>query len=188
LIFESANHRNEGDISATWTYYIESIHQKVIDGEINAGAPYEAIINVMIEMSHRLKNSEITFSSAMLIPLIEQYAIENQAGVGPKNWIPDLFIRVGFAHEAIVASLQQIYMNDIAPFVGRQKAVIAYQILYVCEQWYQDCVRSNKRLFDTEENAFSITEILQMLVQNGLRGEDAERANSLRQKIERSYR
>lgn len=60
-------------------------------------------------------------------------------------------------------------------------------MLYVCEQWFQDCQRSNKRLFGTEENAAGISEILGMLAQEGLQGEEADQANRLRQKIERSY-
>lgn len=138
-------------------------------------------------MSQRLKNSDTTFSPGMLIPLIENYAIEDQNGVGSKTWVPDLFIHVGFQFDSILSILNTMFLNDLAPFIGRNKRVLAYHMLYVCEQWYQDCIRSNKRLFGTEENAAGISEILAMLVQNGLQGEEADQANRLRQKIERSY-
>lgn len=187
LIFESANHRNEADINATWQYYIDSTHLKALEDDSATAAPYEAVVDVVRNMSQRLKNSDTTFSPGMLIPLIENYAIEHQNGVGAKTWVPDLFIHVGFQYDTILSILNNMYLNDLAPFVGRNKRVLAYHMLYVCEQWYKDCIRSNKRIFGTEENAAVISEILGMLAQNGLQGEEADQANRLRQKIERSY-
>lgn len=102
-------------------------------------------------------------------------------------WLPDLFIEVGFSFDSILGVLQNLYLNDIVPFTGQTKTIIANHMLFVIEKWYQDCIRSNQRLFGTEENAAEISQILQMLVQNGLHGEAASRANNLRRQIERSY-
>lgn len=185
MIFETVNHRNEADINATWQYYIDQIHLKALEN--NSATPYEAIVTMVIDMSIRLKTSETTFSAKILVPLIESYAIEHQNGVGAKTWVPDLFIRVGLQFDAILVALQPLYLNDLAPFVGRNKRVIAYHMLYICERWYQDCIRNNKRIFGTEENAAEIGEVLEMLAQNGLAGEEANQAVSLRTKIDRSY-
>jgi nuclear pore complex protein Nup155 len=190
LIFESANHRNQADIEATWNYYITAIHAKAQNNEIDVNAPYEAIVNMMIDMSQRLKNSDTTFSPNLLIPLIENYAVEYQNGIGPRAWVPDLFIHVGFPHESILSVLQNSYLAEVAPFVGANKRILAYHMVYVCDKWYQDCIRSNKRLFGTEENATGISQLLEALVQTGdLRTPaDTDFANTLRGKIDRSLR
>lgn len=142
------------------------------------------------DMSRRLKNSETTFSSATIIPLVESYAIE-QLGGEPTNpnpeWIPNLFIEVGFAYDTILSILQGLFVNDIAPFNGRNRNFVGWQMVYVCEKWYLECVRSNQRLFGTEENAAEISQILEMLRQSGLNGKYAVRATELQRKIERSY-
>ena len=187
MIFESANHRGEAEISATWQYYIDTTHLKALEDDSGTGAPYEAIIDIVRDMSQRLKNSDNTFSPGLIIPMIENYAIEQQSGVGAKTWVPDLFIHVGFQFDAILSILNNMYINELAPFTGRNKKILAYHVLYVCEQWMQECQRSNKRLFGTEENAQGISEILGMLAQEGLQGEEAQQATRLRQKIERSY-
>lgn len=72
-------------------------------------------------MSQRLKNSDNTFFPGMLIPMIENYAVEHQNGVGAKTWVPDLFIHVGFQFDAILSILNNMYSNDLAPFTGRKQ-------------------------------------------------------------------
>jgi nuclear pore complex protein Nup155 len=188
VIFESANHRNEANISAMWQYLIEQTHNKVANDPNATEYPYEAVINMFRDMSHRLKNSETTFNPALLIPALEAYAMTFQNGVGPRTWLMDLFIHVGYPYGTIISVLQTLFYNDTAPFVGRNKKILADHILYVCEQWYEDCIRSNQRLFGSEENAQEISQMLRELIETGLQGEEQEQANELRRKIERSFR
>jgi nuclear pore complex protein Nup155 len=188
IIFECANHRNEADINSTWQYYLDYTHSKVADDPANTTQqPYEAVINMLREMSQRLKNSEATFSPLTLIPMIENYALEQQFGVGPPTWVPDLFIQVGFPFETILSTLQTMYMGDIAPFTGRYKHVLADHMVYVCEMWYKDCMRANSRLFGSEENAAGIVEVLEMLQGNAPNQQDAGRIENLTNKIIRTY-
>jgi nuclear pore complex protein Nup155 len=139
-------------------------------------------------MAHRLNLSENTFPAAILIPMLEQYALEFQNMVGPKNWVIDLFIDVGFAYETILGILQGMWYNDMAPFTGRHKRVLADHMLYICEQWYEDCVRHNTRLFGGDDNALEISGLLDMLTEHGLQPDEQERAADLRRKIQRSLR
>ena len=81
-----------------------------------------------------------------------------------------------------------MYYNDTAPFVDRNKRILADHILYICQQWYEDCMRSNQWLFGSEENAQDISHMLRELVQNGLQPDEQEQANELRRKIDRSFR
>ena len=97
----------------------------------------------------------------MLIPLIETYAINFPSPGAPATWVPDLFLHVKFSHESIVATLQNLFYNGIQPFVNQtNKRVLAEHILYVCQQWYNDCLRSNKAIFGSDNNAREIDELL----------------------------
>jgi len=142
----------------------------------------------MRDMAIRLKNSDATFSPAMLIPMIETYAVEFQYNVGPRNWVPDLFIHVQFPYETILATLQGMFANNLPPFINRNRVILANHMVYLCEQWYSECIRANQRLYDSEENAAAIDELLQTLLGEGLQGDDRQQAENLRRKIARSFR
>jgi nuclear pore complex protein Nup155 len=162
LIFEAANHRTPTDINTTWQYYLQSVHQKVVDDPNATQHPWEAVVNVIREMGPRLGYSQLTFSPSMLIPMIEAYAINNPNNA-PANWVPDLFLHVKFSHEAIVGTLQNLYYNEVQPFVGGNKRPLAEHILYVCQQWYNDCARNNKAIFGSDDNAREIDNVLRTL-------------------------
>ena len=100
----------------------------------------------------------------------------------------DLFIDVGFAYETILGIIQGMWYNDMAPFVGRHKRILADHMLYVCEQWYEDCVRHNTRLYGGDDNAVEISGLLDILTERGLQPAEQERAADLRRKIQRSLR
>ncbi|KAH8752345.1 putative nucleoporin [Hyaloscypha sp. PMI_1271] len=185
-IYEAASHRNEADISATWQSLIDATHQKALNNN-GTQQPYEAIINVMRDMAHRLSLSETTFSPALLIPMIEQYAIEYQNNVGPRTWVEDLFISVGFPFESIVANIQSMWYNNIAPFTGIRKQVLARHIIYVLGQWYEECIRSNTRLFGSDENADDVNQLLELLGSEPLGAQDTDALNTLRRKILRAW-
>jgi nuclear pore complex protein Nup155 len=188
VIFESANHRNDMDIKAIWQMLIEQTHSKVQNDPEPVLLPYEAIINLIRDMANRLKNSETTFSPTMLIPLLELYALQEQNGIGARNWVMDLCIHVGWPFEIIIAVLNDMFYADTPPFQARNKQILADHILYCVGQWYDECMRSNQRLFGSEENAQEICTMLDELVNSGLTAEETEVANVLRRKIERSFR
>jgi nuclear pore complex protein Nup155 len=188
VIFESANHRNDMDIKAIWQMLIEQTHSKIQNDPEPVLLPYEAIINLIRDMANRLKNSETTFSPTMLIPLLELYALQEQNGIGARNWVMDLCIHVGWPFEIIIAVLNDMFYADTPPFQARNKQILADHILYCVGQWYDECMRSNQRLFGSEENAQEICTMLDELVNSGLTAEETEVANVLRRKIERSFR
>lgn len=141
-------------------------------------------------MHRRLGSSEICFSPQFLIPLLERYGIEFQNGVGPEYWLPDLFLEVEFQYETIVQVLQSMWYANIVPFTGRRKQVLTAHCLYVLEEWYADCERTNSRLFGSEDNAEDIAQLLETLAAGGdsLRAQDVEKCTELRRRILRSYR
>ena len=166
MIYECADHRNDADISATWEQLIQSTHAKA-EADRNGQYPYEAIVTIVKDMADRLTHSEGTFNPAILIPMIEKYAFEFQNNASPRYWVPDLFIEVGFPHETIVTTLQNLWYSSSPPFNGeRRRRVLAEHFVYVCDQWYEECVRTNTRLY----------------------GSDEEAVTQLRRKIQRSFR
>lgn len=188
LIYEAADHRNDADINSTWQNILESTHSKVANDPNATELPYEAIVTMVRDMAHRLNYSETTFSPAMLIPMIEKYALEFQRDVGPRTWVIDLFIHVHFHYETILSILQNMFYGEVAPFSGRNRKVLAEHMLYTIKEWYKDCVRNNTRLFGGEDNAQGINEMLDVLVQNGLSPDEQEQAAELRLRIDRSFR
>jgi len=188
MIYECADHRNDADVSGTWEQLIQSTHVKV-DSDPNAGQhPYEAIVTLLKDMADRLSHSEGTFNPALLIPMIEKYAFEFQNNASPRYWVPDLFIEVGFPHETIVTTLQNLWYSNSPPFIGdRRRRVLAEHVVYVCDQWYEECVRTNTRLYGSDENAQEMSELLGLLT-TALLPRDQEAVNQLRRKIQRSFR
>jgi len=187
-IYEAADHRNNADINATWQSLLEATHAKVANDPNAAELPYEAVINMFRDMANRLNHSESTFPPTFLIPLIEKYALESQRGVGSPTWVVDLFLSVSFHPETILSVLQEMFYNDIAPFTGRNKAILPNHMLYTIQQWYHECVRNNQRLFGGDENARAINELLSTLIRSGLSPDDQEQATELMKKIGKSFR
>jgi len=142
---------------------------------------------MMRDMAHRLSLSETTFSPALLIPMIETYAAEFQNNVGPRTWVEDLFISVGFPYETIVATVQALWYNNVAPFTGNRRLVLARHIIYTLGQWYEECIRTNTRLFGSEENMDEINQLLDLLNAENLTPTDRDALGVLQRKIRRAW-
>ncbi|PVH73490.1 nucleoporin-domain-containing protein [Cadophora sp. DSE1049] len=189
-IYQVANHRNDADIRATWQSLLDQVHE--VASEPNSEqTPYEAVITKVRDMAQRLHGSETTFSPYMIIPLLEVYGVNKQFQTGPRTWLPDLFIEVGFPPEAILQVLNEMWSNTTPPFTGPRKAILAGHMVYVMEYWYQECIRTNSPLYGSTSNADSIKNLLQELQRAGVSGpdrQDLQMASELMRKIMRSFR
>ncbi|QSZ31850.1 hypothetical protein DSL72_001419 [Monilinia vaccinii-corymbosi] len=184
-IFAAANHHNQADIRTLWEQLLQSIQTRVEEeprGE--AERPYEAIINIIREMSQKLSGYEVVFSPSILIPLVETYAAEH-AHPGPTNWVPDLFISVSFDFNTIINILEGMFYNEVNPFVGGNRTVLANHIVYVAEQWHEDCVRHNRRIFGGDVQKDQIAQVLVELSAAAYRDDPTgrQRVMELRRKI-----
>lgn len=65
--------------------------------------------------------------------------------------------------------------------------MIAEHLVYVCQKWYEDCLRNNKRLFGGEDIAAEITDLLNHLAGELSSSADRDVVQELIRKIERSY-
>ncbi|KAI1005151.1 Nucleoporin [Podosphaera aphanis] len=187
-IYETASHRNDADIAATWQQLLDVTHTKVASDPSAGQLPYEAVITMIREMVRRLGLSESTFSPQTIIPMLEKYALEFQYQVGPPIWLPELFIEVGFTHETIVSVLQGMWYQNLAPFTGRRRQILSDHILYVIEQWYEQCIRSNGRVFGSDNVAEGIVGLLEVLAGSDLPPTDVDMCHDLRRRIEKAYR
>ncbi|KAI9651294.1 hypothetical protein NHQ30_001332 [Ciborinia camelliae] len=184
-IFAAANHHNQADIRTMWEQLLQSIQARVeAEPQAQTERPYEAIVNIIREMSQKLSGYEVVFSPSILILLVETYAAEH-AHPGPINWVPDLFISVSFDFDTIINVLEGMFYNEVNPFVGPNRIVLANHIVYVAEQWYEDCVRHNKRIFGGEVQKDQIGQVLAELGAAAYRDDPAgrQRVMDLRRRI-----
>lgn len=106
-------------------------------------------------MAQRLAGSDLVFNAQCLVPVLEDYAFTNQQGT--RHWVMELCISVHFQYEAIYTALEEGYRAGRAPFIGRDRAWLAGDMLYIAEEWYQDCARNNERMFGGANQARAIT-------------------------------
>jgi nuclear pore complex protein Nup155 len=188
MVYDSADHRNAADINATWHQLLEATHMKSANDPGQSQQPYEAVITMIKDMADRLNHSEVTFNPESIIAMIEKYAVEYQNNIGPRTWVVDLFIEVNIPFETIVTVLQTMWYSGLAPFSGpTQKRKLADHIVYTCEQWYEDCVRTNSRLYGSDDNAQDISELLGALSPT-LSPNESALAEQIRRNIQRSFR
>ncbi|KAM3076823.1 hypothetical protein ACMFMG_003708 [Clarireedia jacksonii] len=187
-IYQVADHRNEANITSTWQNLFMQVQSQVERAPSTADQPiqrpYEAMINTIRDMSQRLAGSDLVFSPIILVPLIEAFGVNVQPQ-GPANWVPDLFIHVNFSFDSVITILEEMYYNELHPFVGPTKLVLVNHILYLVEQWFEDCVRHNERVFGGEVQADQISQMLADLGRDAFRDNKvgAERVRVLRGRI-----
>lgn len=147
--------------------------------------PYEAIIETVRSLGHRLRMSETVFPIPTLLPMLLRYALEYQRGVGPSTWVIDLFLDLEVPPETLYSVLEAMFYNDEAPFEGANKRFIAKDLLYVIERWYHDSIRVGGTVFGSDAMAIRISEILLLLQQqHGIGQELVQVAQELRMQIE----
>jgi len=183
LIYQVADHRNPADIQSTWQSLIEQTHQ---DTEV-AGEPlpYEAVGLKVRALGQRLRCADATFPVPILLPMLERYALEFQRGVGPATWVVDIFLDLEVTPETLLPVLEQLYYANEQPFQGKNRKVIAGDLVYLLGRWFRESERSGERIvFGSEENAAGVEEILVGLMQSGdLEARTKEEAENLRARI-----
>lgn len=188
LIYQVADHRNGADVHNTWQALIEQTHKETeLAGE---PLPYEAVALKVRSLGSRLRLADLTFSIRSLLPMLERYAIEYQRGVGPATWVLDLFLDLEVAPESLLPVLEQIYYANEQPFQGKNRRIIAGDLVYLLSRWFSDSERAGERyVFGSEENAAGVEEILAGLVRSeDLDARRREEAEILRTRIAQALR
>jgi nuclear pore complex protein Nup155 len=185
LIYAVADHRHPSDIRTTWQNLLEQVHAKA---EADRQAqPWEAVADEVRRLGNRLNLSEFTFPINDLVPLLERYAFEYQKDLGPPTWVIDVFLDLNVPCESIFAVLEGMLYNDEPPFDGPNRRVIANEMLYVAQKWFQETSRGTGRLFGSDGNAASMLQTLQVM-RNMLSPEKMEECQALRARIDQLLR
>lgn len=120
-----------------------------------------------------------------LVPMLEEYSFRCQRDVGPEGWVVDALVEIGVSCESLFPILEGMFYNDAAPFQGRNRSVIAREIVYVVRLWLQATSRGKGEVLGGEGNATAVSQFLLMLQQSGgLDGPWAEECVTLRLRIE----
>ncbi|GAM84325.1 hypothetical protein ANO11243_023190 [Dothideomycetidae sp. 11243] len=174
-IYSVADHRNASDIASTWQAMIEQTHNQA-EGSADL-APWEAVASKVRSLGTRLRLGEAVFPVPVLLPMLERYALEFQRGVGPRNWVSDLFVELEVPYETLVAVIESLWQAAEAPFVGRSRAPLASELLHLINGWSRDSERrGERRIFGGEEAAISVEELLAQLARSGDLDNDLKRS------------
>lgn len=96
----------------------------------------------------------------------------------------DTFLDLQVPCEALFNVLEGMVYNDEAPFHGANRKIIARDMLYVAQRWYDQTARSSQVL-GGPANAETVVAALGTLMGNGLLvGEEVEICRQLRARIE----
>lgn len=183
LIYQVADYRNPADILNTWQSLIEQTH-----GETEAAGeplPYEAVAVKVRSLGSRLRLADATFPIPILLPMLERYNLEYQRGVGPATWILDIFLDLEVPHETLVPVLEQLYYANEQPFQGKNRRVLAGDLVYLLQKWFAASERGGDRvIFGSDENVAGVQEMLEGLIRAGdLEESKRVEAEMLRQRI-----
>ena len=178
-----ANHRNSSDIQTTWQNLIESVHDEASQKELPL--PYEAVIEKVRTLAHRLRMSSVTFPVRTLLPMLERYRVEHQQ-LGASTWVVDLFLELQVEHELLYTVLESLFYNDEVPFQGSNRKYIGHDLAYLISRWLDDTIRIGGGAFGSDVLASRISEMLLLLQQAGLDSEVVHACRDMRVRIEQS--
>lgn len=178
-----AGHRNASDIQTNWQNLIQRVHEEASQRE--SPLPYEAVIEKVRTLAHRLRMSSVTFPVRTLLPMLERYRVENQQH-DASTWVVDLFLELQVEHEMIYTVLESLFYNDEVPFQGSNRKYIGHDLTYLISRWLNDTVRIGGGAFGSEVLASRISEMLLLLQQAGLDNEVIHACRDMRVRIEQS--
>ena len=145
--------------------------------------PYEAVSETVRDMGARLRLSESTFPISILLPMLEKYAFEYQRNVGPPTWIIDIFLYLQVPYERLFSVLEAMIYNNEVPFHGSNRRVLANDLVYLIQKWFQETARAGGPLFDSAELALQVDEVLILILQLGGDDQRSQTCRVLRERI-----
>lgn len=184
LIYQVADHRNPRDIRATWQTLISRTHEDTLARQ-NGAKPYEVVIEKVRSLGTRLNLSDTMFPIPDILPMLERYRFQEQRGVGPDTWVIDTLVEIGVPFESMFPVLEGMFYNDEQPFHGRNRRIIAADVVYVAMLWFRATTRGKGKMLGGDENAAAVSQTLLLLQQSGgLDGQRLEECTGLRVRIE----
>ncbi|KAL8938397.1 MAG: hypothetical protein Q9211_003227 [Gyalolechia sp. 1 TL-2023] len=187
LIYEAADHRVASDIKSTWQNLLEDAHVEA-ERESQGPEPYEKVAEAVRTLGKKLGLSETMFPVPELLPMLKRYAHNFQPNSKPDTWVLDIFIDLQVPFETMYVVVENMFYNDEPPFQGRNRRWIGNDIVYIATLWFQDSIRGSGLPFGGEDTAFTVSQMLQMVMQSGLDERRLEQCQTLRMRIENMLR
>ena len=166
-IYAVADHRDLAQIRQTWAQLLQATHDDTLAG--NQAQPYEAVAEKIRSLGGRLRMSEAIFNVALLLPMLEKYSWDQQPDVAPENWVVELFLDLQMPYERIFDVLELVFYANEVPFVQLQRRVIASDTIYVVGRWLADTLRGGGVIFDSEQGALRVDQMMEGLILEGRR-------------------
>lgn len=168
LIYAVADHRDMSQIKSTWQQLLQSVHDEAVSRD--SAQPYEVVAEKVRSLGSRLRLSESIFPTPLLLSMLEKYAFEYQRGVTSTTWVVDLFLELQVGCEKLFDVLESMWYANEAPFYGKNRGVLANDLIYVIEQWLHETIKGGGVMFDSEVGAVRVDQMLQALLQTGALG------------------
>jgi nuclear pore complex protein Nup155 len=173
ILYKVADHRNPGDIRASWDSLIKDTSSEAIALYGHAMKPWEAVGEAVRRLGRQLALNPATFPINTLLPLLEAYAYEPRAQRPPETWALDIMLDLEIPCETLLPVLESMFYSNIQPFTGSRKKKLAEKMVYVVRRWFEDSERSGERvLFGSEENASMVQDCLASLGRDSSLGQE----------------
>lgn len=125
-----------------------------------------------------------------LVPLLEKYALEQQANLGPPTWVMDSLLAAGVTPEVLMRILDDMYWRNEVPLHGSARKVLIRDSIFVADKWFTQSMRSG-RGFGAADRRFKPEMVMDLLMgyaRDGLApGEERERLERLVAEIKKRF-
>ena len=121
--------------------------------------------------------------------MLFRYYLTEQRDSAPPTWPVDIFVKLSVPYESIIPTLEIIFINNESPFTGRNRRVVAQNILYVVRRWLEDTSAGGGLLLGGEDNLVAVAGTLRAILSSGsLDEKESEEARILTTKIDQALR
>lgn len=117
------------------------------------------------------------FPIPSLVPLLSRYAFEYQRNVAPQHWAPSLFLSLNVPFDALANALEAMFYNQEAPFTGRNRKVVALDLLYVLQRWVEETANGRmgaRGLCGGEEYAAGVLGLVEQVAESDVGSGDRD--------------
>ena len=96
--------------------------------------------------------------------MLFRYYLTQQREVAPVTWPVDVFLSLSIPYEIIVSTLETIFINSETPFTGRNRRLVAENLVNVIRRWYADTALGGGLVLGGEENIAAVSATLRAVL------------------------
>lgn len=96
--------------------------------------------------------------------MLFRYYLTQQREVAPATWPVDIFLSLSIPYEIIVSTLETIFANSEAPFTGRNRRLVADNLINVIRHWYGETALAGGLVLGGEDNIAAVSATLRVIL------------------------